>query len=177
MYRTAPRYTGDASRPKIWRPLKPILLKRFRPRTGLAKRLRARTQIAYNFGRNSSTCGNLSSLSPYFPNIPAISQRHSQVGAPGSCPTYVQWIGILYRKQGSSTNVLSRHFIPKAGVLLSTKPVALPRSCRHSVEFFNVYVSHVSHIDPLDLQRAGSACKLFTFEDSVLLGYGGALST
>jgi hypothetical protein len=33
----------------IWHPLKPILFKSLRPRAGLAKILRARDQIAYNF--------------------------------------------------------------------------------------------------------------------------------
>lgn len=45
----------------IWRPawpLKPTLFKLFRPRTGLAKILRAR--------RNFFVCGNLSLLAQYF---------------------------------------------------------------------------------------------------------------
>ena len=59
--RASQRYVGAPGSLIIWRPLKQIFFKLFRPRTGLAL-----AQIADNSRKNSSACGNLSLLAPHF---------------------------------------------------------------------------------------------------------------
>jgi hypothetical protein len=56
-----------------WRPLKPIFIKLFPPRTGLAKILRARVKIADNFRRNYFAYGKLELTCIMFLIAPVIS--------------------------------------------------------------------------------------------------------
>jgi hypothetical protein len=64
--RAGPRILGIPGRLIIWRPLKPILFKLFRPMTGLAC-----AEIADNFRGNSAAYENLILLAPHF----ELSQR------------------------------------------------------------------------------------------------------